>query len=211
MKFKVEWWVAVNTEAPKAMRPKIIYAMVEKLLFGESKEDDNVNYMPFLSLVVEDNPKEIDLTQDKTRLEAICMQNSITYTDCLNYIKEFNDFNFSRNITHKNYADAINHFSNWLRQQIKREQIDYKAINDLLLKDAKDDYKHFLSWVKSMAKYCYDNMTMPTPTEIQELKDMGISGNIATDIIRKIELNKAFRARRRNLFIAIKEIWNCKT
>lgn len=213
MTFKKEWWVAVNTQAPKSMRPKIIYAMVEKLLFGESKEDDNVNYMPFLSLVVEDNPKDvaIDLTQDKTRLEAICMQNSITYADCLNYIKEFNDFNYSRDITHKNYAEAINHFSNWLRQQIKREQIDYKAINDLLLKDAKDDYKHFLSWVRSMAKYCYDNMTMPTKAEIQELKDMGISGNIATDIIRKIELNKAFRARRRNLFIAIKEVWNCKT
>jgi hypothetical protein len=139
------------------------------------------------------------------------MQNSITYEDCINYIEEFNKLNISRGVIHKNYAEAINHFTNWLRQQIKREQIDYKAINDLLLKDAKDDYKHFLSWVRSMAKYCYDNMTMPTKAEIQELKDMGISGNVATDIIRKIELNKAFRARRRNLFIAIKEIWNCKT
>ena len=80
----------------KIYRPKIIYAMVEKLLFGESKEDDNIIYMPFLSLVTEDNQKDVvfDLTQDKTRLEAICMQNSITYADCLNYIKEFNDFNF---------------------------------------------------------------------------------------------------------------------
>lgn len=213
MTFKKEWWVAVNTQAPKAMRPKIIYAMVEKLLFGESKEDDNINYMPFLSLVEEDNTKDVlfDITKDKTRLDAICMQNSITYADCLNYIEEFNKLNTLRGVVHKNYSEAINHFTNWLRQQIKHEQIDYKAINDLLLKDARDDYKHFLSWVRSMAPYCYGNMVMPTQSEIQELKDMGISGNIATDLIRKVELNKALRTRRRNLFIAIKEIWNYTT
>ena len=213
MTFKKEWWVEVHTKSPKPMRPKIIYAMVEKLLFGESKEEDNIIYMPFLSLLseVKEDVGVIDLTSNKSRLESICMQNSITYEDCINYIEEFKKLNKSRGIVHKSYAEEINHFSNWLRLQIKREQIDYKAINDLLLKNAKDEYKHFLSWVRSMAKYCYDNMTMPTPSEIQELKDMGISGNVATDIIRKIELNKAFRSRRRNLFIAIKEIWNCKT
>lgn len=213
MTFKKEWWVEVNTKATKAMRPKIIYAMVEKLLFGESKEDDNINYMPFLSLL--DEEKEdigvIDLTKNKTRLESICMQNSISYKDCFNYIEEFNKFNHSRGVTHRDYSEAINHFSNWLRLQLKQNKIDFKSINELLLKDAKDDYRHFLLWVQNLAPYCFSNMTMPTQSEIQELRDMGIKGEQATWAITEIENNKAFRSRRRNLFIAIKELWSCTT
>ena len=83
MTFKKEWWVEVHTKSPKPMRPKIIYAMVEKLLFGESKEEDNIIYMPFLSLLseVKEDVGVIDLTSNKSRLESICMQNSITYED----------------------------------------------------------------------------------------------------------------------------------
>ena len=200
MTFKKEWWVAVHTKAPR-MKEEIIYAMVEKLLFGQSKEDDNINYMPFLSLLDEpfDCAYTFDLSKDKSRLETICMQNSITIEECLFLVKEFNDFNSSRGVTHKSFSDAFTHFANWVKKQ--------PTLRTTTTKQPTGHYKFFLDWVANQAPNVYANMEMPTEKEIEDLKSRGISGKIVGEVIRKIENNRVLIKRRKNLYNTILEVY----
>lgn len=196
-------WVEVHAKAP-AIAERIIYSLVEKSLFGNSKEDNNIAIEPFLRLLEQETGSKgiFDLSSDKTRLEAICMQNSITLDECLEYIKEFNDFNKSRCLTHRDFKDAFTHFSNWLKKQVKPE----KPNNAELKKTATKEYRFFLEWVESQAPYCFNHMVMPTEREFEQLKKMGIGGNVVGEIIRKIENNRVLRSRRDYLYPTIIEV-----